>query len=339
MKAKNYPNLHKVKWSPNWVYRKYSGAKRAEFCASTGLVAIEANAPKAYRIGVQKFDHWLGVHLSHGRQPLLRDIARVVLASKQSKKRATYLVARNQINNHILPAFGHLRPEQITPLRLSQYESEQRDKGDRTSLFNTRKILMEMLKRAQEEGLIRTVPRWKVSDPEAEAPRFIQPEEFRRIRRQMQGPEKLIAFIIWHQGARPREVLQYRWEMIHWGGDGGTRIAIPASITKTGRTRTIPLNSRVERALRMMRQKSGPLFPGRKDPDAPRAVYDREWAKAMEALGLDYSVYNLRDTWITRKLMEGMGAPFVARYIDSSVSMIDRKYAVPVPEMMKRVAG
>jgi integrase len=336
-KAKRYDNLYRVKWTSNWVFRKYSAAKRAEFCASTGIEATESNAAVAYQAGLTKFNTWLGVHLSPGRSPLVRDIARIVLAGKGSKRKATELKARAEIDNHIGPAFGHLRPSQVTSLRLSEYENEARAAG-RRSLFNTRKVLMEILGRARDEGLIQALPAWKVSDPDAEPPKFIDLATFRRIRRLVHGTEKLVLFILYYQGARPREVLGYRWEMIEWEA-GEAKISIPGSITKTRRARTITLNSRVYRALRPIRKERGPIFPMKGHPEKSRRVYDRGWLKVVHELELGFTVYNLRDSFITRKLKEGISDVFVAKYVDSSPVEIAKRYAVSTDDVMRRVAG
>lgn len=343
-KSKRYPNLYRVTWTPNWVFRKYSSTKKAEFGQSTGIEATDANAATAYRVGLEKFNEWVGAQLHPGRAPLVRDIARIVLASKAAKGKATQLKARVEITRHILPYFGHLRPSQVTALRLQEYENQVRKHArenpgtGRTNLFNTRKYLMEILRRARDEGLIKVLPTWKPSDPEAEAPRFIDAATFRRIRRRVVGPEKLVLFILYYQGARPREVLQYRWEMIRWEKDGAT-IEIPAAITKTKRARTIPLNSRVARALRSIRKERGPIFPMKGKPDQPRRVYDRGWLEATAALGLEFSVYNLRDSMITRSLQKGVSDVYIARYVDSSVEIIAKRYAVPVSEVMRKIAG
>ena len=122
MKSKKYPNLHLYPKSPNWVFRKYSSAKRAEFIKSTG----ERDEARAYKRGLQLFNDWLGVYLPSGRQLLFKDVARAVLVAKESKKRNTYRSAKNQIENHLVPAFGHLRLDQVTALRWDQYDSQER---------------------------------------------------------------------------------------------------------------------------------------------------------------------------------------------------------------------
>lgn len=335
MKAKRYPNLYRKPGQPNWVFSKYSADRGGEFRISTGIPATDANAGEAYREGMRRFNEWLGsLAIRVYRDPLVRDIAKIVHEGKKAGTHAE-LKVRTELSNHILPNFGHLRPSQVTAMRLKEYENEERARG-RKSLYNTRKYLFEILNLAKSEGLIRELPVWKLSDPAAAPPKFIDAATFRRIRRRVDGAEKLILFILYYQGARPREVCRYRWEMINWR-DG--TIAIPKAITKTRRARTIPLNSRVLRALSPLRRAEGPIFPMRGAPDKCRAVYDRGWLEATEALGLNFEVYNLRDSWVTRKLNAGANIVDVARYIDSSVKEIERRYAVSMPDVMRVIAG
>jgi integrase len=337
MKSKNYPNIYKKAGQPDWVFSKYSAARGGEFRVSTGYEATDANAGAAYKEGMKRFNEWLGsAALRTGRDPLIRDIGKIVLASKKAKAKDTEIKARSEINKHIIPAFGHLRPSQVTALRLQEYENEERAKG-RTSLYNTRKYLFEILRMAMSEGLIRSLPKWKPSDPDAEAPKFIKGAEFRQICNLVEGPEKLILSILYYQGARPKEVCQYRWEMINWRTG---EISIPKAITKTRRARTIPMNSRVLKMLKPLRSATGPIFPGgRGRPDLSRVVYDRGWLAAMETLKLDFIVYNLRDSFCSRKINEGYGTTYIAQYVDSSVQEIEKRYAVSAPDIMKKMAG
>jgi integrase len=336
MKAKSYPNLYRKRGQPCWVFSKYSAARVGEFRVTTAFEATESNAGAAYKEGMARFNDWLGsAALRTGRDPLVRDIAKIVLDSKKAKAKDTEIKARSEIMTKIIPAFGHLRPSQVTALRLQEYENEERAKG-RTSLYNTRKYLFEILRMAKSEGLIRELPNWKPSDPEPEAPKFIDDETFEVIMHTIAGPERLILSILYHQGARPKEVCQYRWEMINWRTG---EISIPKTITKTKRARTIPLNSKVLKQLKLIRQDRGPIFPSGRHADSSRVVYDRGWLESMERLGLDFIIYNLRDSFITRKLQEGFSAVYVAKYVDSSSKEIERRYAVSMPGIMKKIAG
>lgn len=355
--SKKYDNLYMYPDRPTWIYRKYSSEKRQEFVYSTGF----KKESEAYSAGVDAFDKWLGVNLPAGRDILIRDIARAVLAAKESKKGGklgdTYRSVRNQIMKHIIPAFGHLSPAQITPLRWDLYDSEERKriyhkagKGgaqvpySRTTTSHTRQVLIEILRRAHEEGLIRLIPKLKKHDQAPAPPRYIPKADVLRIirfARRRGRATKLLAFIMWKQGPRPAEALQYRWDMIRWEeGPNGT-IHIPAPITKTGRARQIPLNPKVARILRWLqpRSESPYIFPSQGDPERPQGEYKTGWLSACRRAGLDYQTYNLRDTFITNCLKRGISSTFIARVVDNSPLMIDSKYAIADQEQMGKVTG
>ena len=358
--AKNYKQLRKLDWTPNWVFRKYSSAKRKEFVFSTGFPAEEKYAAQAYKKGVAAFDEWLGQFVPSGRQLLIKDLARALLASKENKKGgkagATYNSVRNQVNAHIIPHFGHLRPDQVTALAWDQYDQAERKrvyhrKGrggvlkpySRTTTKHTRAILMEILKRAHEERQIQQIPNLRGHDRPPAPPRYISKADvlkiLRKIDRRGRGT-KLLAVIMWKQGPRPAEVLQYRWEMIDWEAGPAGSIRIPGAITKTGRSRTIPLNSKVARILRWLHPRSGSpfIFPSSGDPDTHQKGYHSAWDSACARVGLDYQPYNLRDTFITNCLKRGLSSTFIAKYVDNSPAMIDQKYAVSDQESLGRVA-
>lgn len=343
--AKNYKQLKKLDWTPNWVFRKYSSAKKKEFVFSTGLPAEEKYAAQAYKKGVTAFDEWLGQFVPSGRQLLLKDIARAVLASKESKKGgkqgATYRSAYNQITNHILPAFGHLRPDQLTSLKWEQYDSEERKKGKRTALANTRKFVVEIMNRAFDEGLVRRVPDFKNNDPESAPPRYLHRDEIRRFMRTASPLTKLLAFIMWKQGPRPSEAMQYRFSMIRFEDGRHGTIEIPGPITKNGKTRSIPLNSRVSRILRYMKKRatSDCLFPSPKDSALPMQEYKTGFEGAFRRAGVDAIPYNFRDTAITDMLRRGLSSVFIAKYVQNSALIIEKRYAVSLADSLREVAG
>jgi len=344
MKSKRYPELHNLDWSPNWVFRKYSSAKRGEFTKSTGIPATEANAARAYAIGLEAFNTWLGGHLPSGRRILIRDLARAILSLKEGKRANTYRSARHQLENHVVPAFGHLHPSQITPSVWQEYDQAERKKGARTKLYNTRKALLECLHRAHSEGMIRTVPELGSFDAPAAPPRYLTAKDFARLQGELSGNVKLLAFIMYHQGPRPSEACQYRFSMIDWREN---TIAIPGEITKTGRARTIPMNSKVALALASLMRKrrtpeyvdGGPIFPSAHNPSEPMRHYNAQWNRAMANLGETWTIYNLRDTFITNRLKAGLASTFIGKYCDTSAEMIEKKYAVAEASVMRKVAG
>lgn len=336
--SKRYPNLYKYPGSASWMFRKYCKEKRREFKKTTG---IENDEAKAYKIGVGMFNEWLGVHLPSGREMLVKDIARAVLSGKELKADNTFRSSQNQLENHVVPAFGHLKPSQITPLRWNHYEIEERRKGKRTKLFNTRKALLEILNRAKEEGLIRQIPKLKLLDGPPKPPKYLEKQVVRQILRHSFPQTKILFYIMWKQGARPGEILQYEWAMLDWTqGDHGY-IHIPGRITKTRRPRSIPLNSRVSRILKrlILEMESKFIFPSRYIPNARQTNYLKGWKAVCDELKIDADPTNLRDTFITDCLKRGLSSTFIAKYVDNSVVMIEKKYAVAEHKVMQGVAG
>ena len=351
MKSKKYPNLHKYDDRPNWVFRKYSSQKRKEFIKSTG----ETDEARAYKEGLRLFNDWLGSMLPDGRDVLVRDLARAILVSKESKKERTYNTAKNQLQNHVIPHFGHLKPSEITPLRWNQYDSIERQRiyrkilkpghvreWKRTKLWNTRKALLEILLRARDEGLIHFVPKLKNHDSPAKPPRYLDHQVVRKILHASSPTTKLLIFIVYRSGARPGEVMQYRWDMINWKDGKHGSISIPGTITKTGRSRKIPLNSRVSRILKWLAPRAANdllLFPSRTDSSKPMGDYSSGFVNACARAGVKVDMYNFRDTYITNSLKRGINSAFIAKYVDSSIVMIDKKYAVAEGDAMREAAG
>jgi integrase len=338
-RKKQYPNLHQWKDRPNWVFRKFSSTKGREFVVSTGVEAKLSLRSQAYERGLELYNEWLGSHLPDGKQIFMRDLLRAVVAAKLGKAERTYKTARNQ-ENHLVPLVGYLRPDQVTTTVWETIISKERAAGRDRQFFNMRKLLMEALRRAHEEGYIRSLPRLPLSDKKPDPPKAMTFGDYQRIRNALPWPVKLLAFIMYYQGPRPGEALQYEWTMIRREANGNDVLLIPGSITKTGRSRVIPLNSRVQRALRWLRPRSASdwIFPSRTE-SKPLTNYNAVWDRAMAKLGLDYTIYNLRDTFISNALDRGTSPVFVAKYCDTSVQMIDSKYAVARSDAMRKVAG
>lgn len=354
-------SLHRSERSPFWIFRRYSSVKLAEFVKSTGVESTDKNRSKAYSRGIELYDEWLGTHLTTGRQHLIKDIARVVLASKLSTKGGktgpTYRSAHNQIEKHIIPRFGHLKPHQVDSLLWDEYDAEERAAG-RKALFNTRKYMIEILRKAEGSGLIKKVPKLSDNDPPPSPPKYLKKQTVRSILIQLSAPikkkrkreylsaraftqMKYFFYMLYKMGMRPEEALQYEWSMFHWKeGEHGT-LHIPALITKTNRQRSIPVNSRVSRVMRHLQRDavSKWVFPSPYKKGERQRNYRKAWDSAVTRAGIDATTYNLRDTAITDMLKRGLSPIFIARYVDNSASIIETKYAVAETDIMKKVAG
>lgn len=355
--SNKYPNLYRYPDKPYWIFRKYCSEKRKEFFRSTGVADSEA---EAYRVGLKMFNEWLGTRLDQsGREMVIRDIARVVLAGKEEKRDNTYRSAKNQLENHVLPAFGHLKPSQVTPLKWNHYDAEERRKGKRSKLFNTRKALLEVLNRAKEEGLIQTVPKLKNHDGEPRQGKYLDDTIVRGILKAASPDTQLLIEIMYRMGARPGEVIQYEWDMIRWEENKHGKIYIPGRITKTGRSRDIPLNSRISELLKARHgeKESKFIFPSPVYRDRPISEYKTGWKAACRRYvcpkvcgkectkekcydhDLDLNIYDLRHTWVTNQAKRGISVVFTAKYADTSIAMIQTIYAKAESGAMEDTAG
>lgn len=338
-----YPNLYRYPTSPCWIFRKYSSEKRKEFIKSTG---ISDDQSKAYRTGLEKFNKWMGIRLHHsGREILIRDLGRAILEAKKSKRDNTYRSSRNQIENHIMPALGHLRPEQITPLKWDQYDADERAKGKRTKLFNTRKALIEILNRSKDEGIIQSVPKLINHDGEAREGKYLDEITVKSLIVGASSTTSLLLEILYLMGPRPGEAIQYEFGMIRWDEGPTGKIYIPGRITKTGRSRAIPLNSRVSALLWFRQHEIGGkfVFPSPTNPGRSVKEYKTGWDTACRRAGIkkedDIIPYDLRCTWITNQATRGISQGFTAKYSDTSPEMIHKIYLRAVGDSMQEAAG
>lgn len=358
--SKNYPNLYRYPDSPYWIFRKWSSQKRQEFEFSTKEAKNEA---RAYRIGRDAFDEWLGRLAPTSRNVTIRDIARAMLEEKakraeQHEKKTgradeTYRSFRNQTVNHLVPAIGHLRPEQATPARWESVILERRQRHPDCKLFNLRKTLNMIQRRAKQEGLLTEIPKYRNPDPKPEGAKYLKDEAVRLLIRAASRTTKLLILIMWKQGARPGEVLQYRWDMIRWDEGEMGMIHIPGAITKTRRPRAIPMNSKVSRILRWLapRSESPFLFPSPTSDSKPMREYKTGWNGAirrankillhrrMKLAPIKGSPYVLRDTWAFNCAKRNVNIIFAAKYADTSVKMLEKHYVSAEREAMEVVAG
>lgn len=360
-KLKKYDHLYRFPDRPGIYYKRWSPEKGKDFLYSTGLEDPRA----ASKIGKEKYDEWLGVHIADSGERLMRDYGKAIVAKKEGCKGGKFGASYRQAvlqNRHMCEGFGHLWPHQVTPHRWDIYDQDERkrvryrpgklDKTTgkraqipytRTTTNHTREFLMECLILAHEKGAIRAVPKLTNHDGPPDPPRAIPKDVIlrmiRSIGRQGRG-SKLLFYIAWKQGARPSEILQYRQDMIDRSQGKYGVIHIPAEICKNPTHRTIPLNSRVSKLLRRIQPlvDSPYLIPSRSDPEQHQKDYKTAWQAARARVGVDFEAYNLRDTFVSEALAKGKSSDQIAYYIQNSPQMIRQRYAVWLMKGLEGVA-
>ncbi len=338
-----HPHLFRDEASGYFYYRRYSSLKRRQYFKTTGE---KLSAARAYRFGLEAFNDWIGSVSDEVGKVYFDRFAEKFLDRRLSNdaiRSRTKVLSEYEVKQ-LTEAFGHLELKQITAERYEEWVKDAKGAGKRQKFFNAKKALIQILREAQAAGHLQKLPKLPNTDAPAQEPTYLSRHTIRAILRNCTSPNcKLLGFIMWKQGARPGEILQYEWRMIDWKDGAYGSITIPGRITKTKRSRTIPLNSRVSWVLkRLWKQKpqSPFIFASSRVLSAPYQQYDKNWKAACAAAKVGPVIlYALRDSFVTDKLKAGRSLAFIAKYVDSSPKELAMRYAVAEEEAMRGVAG
>lgn len=256
-------------------------------------------------------------------------------------RRATKESFRNQVQKHLIPAFGGLELRQITNAVFLQWVTQKRASVPNYRFFNGRKSLIETLTAAVAEGHLERVPKFDNPDEKRDVGRAMEQREVLQILRHTRERFfRFYFFVLWKMGCRPREILQWEWAMITWNEPGHTWIDIPARISKTGRSRRIPINPQVSLRLYRMFQagvNSRFVFPKTDDLNRFQYEYSGQWRRACRQAGIKAMPYDLRRTFITKCAAEGKPLIYVAKALDTSTKMIESVYAKAQVDVMEEI--
>jgi integrase len=275
--------------------------------------------------------------LSGDSEPtLFGDYATKYLASKLLRptlRQSTKDAFMGVVNNHLIPRFGRLPLAKITNSIWLEWVAEEKKI---TRFFNARKALMEILLAAKTDGCLDKSPRLENPDESRNVGRVLSDQEVLSILWKARRPFRVIFWTFWKMGCRPREILRWEWSMIEFVPptvDEPLRadVAIPARISKTGRSRVIPLPMEVVRLLFRRKSRQSPeslfVFPKRQDYRLPQLSYDAAWTTACRRARVENTtVYDFRRTFTTDRASKGMQLLHIAKYLDTSVQMLEKIY-------------
>jgi integrase len=214
--------------------------------------------------------------------------------------------------------------EIIDPRIVDEIISCLRQKGNRNSTINRKlAILYKLLRKAHAMGIITKVPVYLRLRENNARVRFLTPDEesflFDAIRSRSEDHYRLCVFLV-DSGARVGEALNIKWQDINAG-------SVTFWITKSGKSRTVPLTKRAMDALLEGRGsgKTGPFSM----VDYQRFLYD--WRSARKAVGLgnDQQVvpHILRHTCASRLVQAGIDLRRVQTYLGHQTIQMTLRYA------------
>jgi len=247
---------------------------------------------------------------------------------------------------HLLPAFGHLRFDQIERSAILELVAEKKAAGYAKGTINRHLSVLKVtlgkaieweatrLKESPAQGI-----RLLKDPPMME--RYLTPEEAQRLMREIRaGGSVMLPFIVpflLFTGARKREALDARWRDI----DVARRLwTIP--FTKSGKPRSVPLSDEAFQVLLALREKKFSdtyIFPN-PDTGLPYVTIFHTWNRCRRAAGLaDVRIHDLRHSFASALINNGMTIYDVKEALGHSNIVTTQRYSHLSPDRLRKAVG
>jgi integrase len=231
------------------------------------------------------------------------------------EKPSTQLAKRQVCNAHLIPAFGHLRLNEITIEDVQRLKLALADRSPKT-LNNVLSIFNSIMKVAEQWGVIAVIPvkaKWlKTTTPSMP---FYDFDEYARLRAAARrlGPKyELLVLLAGDAGLRSGELRALRWSSIDFGRGLLTveraysldQIVVP----KSDKIRTVPMTARLREALLNHRETSehtNVLLTEEGNPPSTASIRDWLNRAQREAKVLEKGPHTLRHTFCSHLAMTG----------------------------------
>ena len=237
------------------------------------------------------------------------------------------------LENRLLPKFGDLRLDHITPMMVHRWF----DDCSRTAPGNANHCLQNLRQIFNHAVICGHVPsnpaRGIKLNPRRKTGRFLSREELDRLHKVLVRRDRSTAMLesqrqqidiirlLLLTGCRKNEIVRLRRDEV-----AGTSLRLLDS--KTG-PRTVFLNTEARTIIkRRMAGKTKFLFPSPKDTGQPLGKVLHLWHAIRKEAGLeDVRLHDLRHTFASHAVMQGMPLPVVARLLGHSQTAMTLRYA------------
>lgn len=253
-------------------------------------------------------------------------------------KPSTQRTYRNLLQNQLVPNFGNMQLDTITREAVADWF----DRFSQTAPGNANRgliLLNQIMTFAVRHGLLdKNVVKGLRKNKSKKLTRFLSREELARLYRVMdehvdecmsneRKTGRDIVRLLILTGCRKSEILCLRWDEID-----GDRLRLQDS--KTGpRDVHLSLSACIilDRHKRAVRRDAGGyggyVFPSRFVPDAPVTTIDSFWYAVRKRAGLDdVRLHDLRHTFASHAVMNGVPLPVVARLLGHAKIAMTMRY-------------
>lgn len=244
---------------------------------------------------------------------------------KPSTRRGTESALRTQL----LPAFGPTRLDRITGRQVERWFEEY----SRTAPGGANRaadILRQILNFGIARGHLEKNPARGVRrNRRTPMTRFLSREEVRRLHDALDAASRRdpgqrqqadVIRLLLLTGARLGEILYLRWSEV----DGGV---LALADSKTG-PKKVHLNPQARAVLDRQPRGPGPwAFPSLANPDRPRSKNLNLWYMVRQEAGIaDVRLHDLRRTFASHAVMQGVPVPVVSRLLGHSSTRMTLRY-------------
>jgi len=235
--------------------------------------------------------------------------------------------------NRIEPEFGAVRLNEIKRQKVQTFHAGLLDKGISAATADHHvKLIRQMLNRALEWEVIEVNPiaRYKLFNPDNRKENYMNTQELEALlevlRTYPNRPVCNAALFLLSTGARLNEALSARWEHI----DRENRVwRIPATISKSKRVRTVPLNDSAIEVLDALgtEGKFAELFIS-DQTGRPLRYIQKVWERLRKEAGLpNLRIHDLRHQFASLLVNAGRSLYEVQKILGHSSHSVTERYA------------
>lgn len=248
------------------------------------------------------------------------------------KRKRSFATDRRLLKRYVYPAFASKRLTELTTEEIEGWKEAFRERGFAPSSVNrVLAVIKYALQCAVSWSMIERNPAKGVSNYPLLAPkeRHLTIAEARRLvrilERSTRQEAKAIELLLL-TGARKSEILNARWEDVSF-----TERILTVPLSKSGKTRFIPLSREAIRVLQSLRQgretNESWIFPQKRNSQPIQSVW-KVWRQARKEAGLtDVRLHDLRHSFASFLINSGRTLYEVQKILGHGTPAVTMRYA------------
>jgi integrase len=292
------------------------------------------------KLKMQCLNKEIGLEKKKKPDVLFKDFAEEYIENHAKVNKRSWKRDQTSINN-LKPYFRGMNLSEITSLHIEKYKAKRKTEKNRkegkiseTTINRELTCLKTIYSKANEWGRTDNNPAASIKNFEEnnKTQKILTPEEIEKLIDAAPDHLKPIIIIAVNTGMRRGEVLSLKWKNIKFKEK---YIEIEGAKSKSGKPRTIPMNSTVYETLRGLDKKHVYVFY---NPKTKKNIIEikRSFNTARKKAGLNkVRFHDLRHTAATRMCELGVPLKIVSKILGHSTIKMTERYADPTPETMK----